>query len=540
MDEATEIRRRLTALEASEAKSRHIEKALREIERRYRRLVENITDAIFTLDTDWNFTYINHGFEKMTGYSIQEMIWHPFSEILAPEYFATMLDWLKSAASDETTESYETELINKDGSKIHVELCITPIFDSSRHSTGSYLVAARDLTQREQALEEVIKAQKLESIGVLAGGIAHDFNNILTGILGNISLAKMYLEAEKSTDKALARLSEAEDASVKAKNLTQRLLTFARGGAPIKKLVSLTNLLVDSVGLALSGSKVKCEFSMPENIWLVEIDDGQINQVINNIVINADQAMPEGGIIHLSAENVNITAKDDIPVKPGYYVKVSIKDHGVGIPRENLSKIFEPYFTTKEKKIGLGLATAYSVIKRHDGFITAESQFGFGTTVYIYLPASPEKFLPKEIEEKQIIEKPEKGMEKTASGKRVLIMDDEAIIRELLCEMLNNMGYQVNTATSGTEAIGLYREAKDSKNPYDVVIIDLTIPGGMGGKETISRIQEIDPDVKAIVSSGYSNDPIMAEYQKYGFKGVIAKPYKINELSEVLQKVIAG
>ena len=539
MVEATEIKRRLAELEVYKARSKNIEKALREIEKRYRRLVENVTDAIFTLDSDWTFTYISHGLEKITGYNIQDMIWHPFSEIVAPECYESILDSLKMAASDEAKESYETNLIHKDGRIIHVELFIMPIFDTSKQSIGSYLVAVQDLTDRKQAIEELLKAQKLESIGSLAGGIAHDFNNVLTGILGNISLAKMYLESEKSSDKALARLLEAEDASIKAKNLTQRLLTFAKGGAPIKKLMPLSDLLRDSVGLALSGSKAKCEFSIPGDLWDVEVDKDQINQVINNVIINSDQAMPEGGIINVIAENIDIKAKDNIPVKPGQYVKISIEDQGIGISPENLPRIFDPYFTTKEKRSGLGLATAYSVVKRHDGFINAESRLGIGTTIYIYLPASTEKSLPEESKKEEIIAPPKPVEAKPISGKgKILIMDDEEIIRELLKEMLTNLGYETNSAAGGTEAIGLYKEAKDSGNPYDAIIVDLTIPGGMGGKETIQRIKEMDPNIKAIVSSGYSNDPIMAEYQKYGFKGVIAKPYKINELSEIIHKVI--
>lgn len=539
-DEIARLSHRIEELEALEAKSRQTEKALRESERRYRKLIENITDTIFTVDADWNFTFISPKFERITGHRVQDLIWHPFFEILAPECIAAARERLMKTAPEEANLPYETDFLHKDGSRIHIELCIMPILDGNGHPTGVTLAAVRDLTGHKQILEETVKTQKLESIGVLAGGIAHDFNNVLTGILGNISLAKVYLESESATDKAIGRLIEAEEASIQAKSLTQRILTFARGGAPIKKAIHIGGLIRNSASLALSGSNVKCEFLIPDDLWQVEADEGQINQVISNIIINAVQAMPEGGIVRAIAENLNVSSKQSLPVKAGPYVKISIQDHGVGIPKENLPKIFDPYFTTKQKRSGLGLATAFSIIKRHEGHITAESQMGVGTTLHVYLPASPEKTAEKKDAKKEAkLEAKPVIMEQPVTGKgKVLIMDDEELIRDLLSEMLTNIGYEVALAISGTETIGIYKEAKQSGKPFDAVIIDLTIPGGMGGKETIQRLREIDPDVKAIVSSGYSNDPIMAEFERYGFKGVIAKPYKIHELSDVLHKVI--
>lgn len=312
---------------------------------------------------------------------------------------------------------------------------------------------------------------------------------------------------------------------MQATSLTQQLLTFSRGGAPIKKKTSVTDLIKDSATFALRGSNVSCNYSFPDDLWLTEADEAQLNQVVNNLVINAQQAMPKGGIIQVSAENMTIHAENTLSLKAGKYVKISIKDQGIGISAECLLKIFDPYFTTKQKGSGLGLATAYSIIKKHGGVISVESELNAGTIFQLYLPA-----LEKEI----LIKK--KAEEKPLIGKgKILLMDDEAVIRTLALRLLKRIGYEVHVANDGAEAIKLYREANE---PFDAVIMDLTIPGGMGGKEAIKKLLEIDPDVKAVVSSGYSNDPIMANFSRYGFKSVIAKPYNIRRLSEVLQKVI--
>jgi CheY-like chemotaxis protein len=338
------------------------------------------------------------------------------------------------------------------------------------------------------------------------------------------------VKQHSSEDKTSERLTEAEKACMRARDLTQQLLTFSRGGAPIKKITSIVNILRDSVNFALSGSRIRCEFSIPDDLWAVEVDEGQITQIINNLIINADQAMPSGGIIRIRAENVNISPKDPIPVKVGEYVKLSIQDEGIGISKEHLPKIFDPYFTTKQKGSGLGLATSYSIIKNHEGHISVESEPNVGTTFHLYIPAIPGKSIAEEKEREK--EAPVMG-----HGK-ILVMDDEEFIRDLATDMLTNIGYQPTVVENGAKAIQLYKKAKESDKPFNAVILDLTIPGGMSGKEVIIRLKEIDPNIKAVVSSGYSNDPIMSEFKKYGFKGVIAKPYKTKELSEVLYRII--
>jgi len=525
--ELLELRRRNIELNESGVWLKAILQAVREGKRRYRILTNSITQAIFTLDANQNFTFLSPEFEDITGHHIQDLLWHPFIEILAPEYVGLVPD---NIVAD---KPFETQFMHKDGRRIAVELSITQILDNSDQPMTVILGAVRDLTEHKQMAGELLKAQKLESIGVLAGGIAHDFNNILTAILGNLSLAKTYIEAHEATDKVLEKLTAAEEMYIQAASITQRLLTFSKGGLPIKKVVPVSGLLIESTNFALSGSNVRCEFSIPDDLWLAEIDAGQVNQVINNIVINADQAMPEGGVVRVCAENATVREDSGLPLQPGAYLKISVEDHGVGISPENLLKIFDPYFTTKQDASGLGLAMSYSIITKHDGYITAESQVGYGTVFHVYIPASPEAASVEGSEEKE-----ESTAEAIMGKGRILVMDDELFIREFVSEVLTNAGHEVTTAVNGTEAVGLYKEAKALQRTYDMVILDLTVPGGDGGKEAIQRLMKIDPEVKAIVSSGYSDHPVMANFREYGFKDALVKPYQIEELSALLHRML--
>ncbi len=393
-----------------------------------------------------------------------------------------------------------------------------------------HLVTVRDITENKQVEEKLLKTNKLRSIDILAGGIAHDLNNIVTVILGYISMVKFDIKGDSNISN---RLAMAEKASLEAKNLAQQLFTFSKGGAPIKKTASIVDIIKDSADFALRGSNVKCDFCLPANLWPVEIDKGQINQAFNNIIINARQAMPDGGLIKIMAENKLIDSdfsENGLGPQKGKHIKISIKDNGVGIPEKQLQKIFVPYFTSKQKGNGLGLATTDSIIKKHNGHIEVNSKPENGATFHIYLPASEKDTTEKEEDKSGII-----------MGKgRVLIMDDDENIRDVSKQMLNSIGYEVSLADDGVNAINLYTKALETERQFDAVIIDLTIPGGMGGRDTIAELAGIDPNVKAIVSSGYPNNPVMANFKMYGFKDVAAKPYKIEELSKILHDVITN
>ena len=368
--------------------------------------------------------------------------------------------------------------------------------------------------------EDLLKGQKLESLGLLAGGIAHDFNNILTAIIGNVSLARMQVG---EGHKAAVRLAASENALARATDLTRQLLTFARGGEPIKKVIEVGGLLKEAASFAIHGSTVNCQFVLADDLWLVEADEGQLSQVIQNLVINARQAMPEGGTLTLEAENIGSTLEGK------RFVQITVTDSGTGIPEHHLQRIFDPYFTTKQLGSGLGLATCYSIIKRHGGNITVTSTLGKGSTFYVDLPAS---------EQGSAFETGLK-MEVVHGSGRVLVMDDEEPVREAAQAMLEELGYTVECAKNGSDTLDLYRQRKEEGTPFSAVIMDLTIPGGMGGKEAINLLLKIDPYVKAIVSSGYSTDPVMANYREYGFVAVLRKPYRPQEMSEILHDCLS-
>lgn len=389
------------------------------------------------------------------------------------------------------------------------------------------LVSMVDITDRVRLEQEIQRTQKLDSLGVLAGGIAHDFNNFLTAISTNISMARMYGNLQEDISEMLR---DAEKASSRAKNLTEQLLTFAKGGKPIRRTVSLPELFRDAAEFALSGSNVRSEYSFPPGLWPVLVDEGQIGQVVNNLVINADQAMPGGGSIEIAAENVLVKGEDPLPLNEGRYVRVSVKDHGVGISKKHLGRVFDPFFTTKQKGSGLGLTTCFTILKNHGGHVRIHSQVDVGTTVEVFLPAS---------EEASAVDGAEEAGPILGEG-RVLVIDDEEMIRRSASEMLRRFGYEAEVAEDGTEGIRRYREALKKGLPFDAVIMDLTIRGGDGGKEAVRELLEIDPDAKVVVSSGYSDDPVMSNFEEHGFREVITKPYRIEEVGRILQKVIAG
>ncbi len=504
------------------------EEALRESEEKYRMVVENAQETIVIL-LDGMLKFTNSRIEALTGYSREELFPRPFIEFIHPADRQMVADrYSQRLEGLGVPNIYPFRIVCKPGDIKWAEVSATPITWEGRPATLNFLT---DITDRKRLEEERQRVDKLESIGVLAGGIAHDFNNILTAILGNISLASM--EAAPGSE-LLDSLEQAEKASLRAKDLTVQLLTFAKGGAPVTKLTSLAGLLKDTARFSLRGSKVKCQFSLPADLWHAEVDAGQVSQVIHNLVINAQQAMPAGGSIEISAENIALSKTQSLgkglPIQAGNYIRITVTDHGGGILAEHLEKIFDPFFSTKQKGSGLGLATSFSIARNHGGHISVESEVGAGSTFYLYLPASTQTVAPEQAEKKAI---------KPAGQARILVMDDQQSVREVAGRMLKRIGYQdIEFAADGAKAIKLYKAALESGHAFSLAILDLTIAGGMGGIMTVRELLRIDPSVKAIVSSGYTDDPVIAKYKEYGFSGMVAKPYTIEELGQAVQDVI--
>ncbi len=386
-----------------------------------------------------------------------------------------------------------------------------------------------DITHRKRTEEELIKTEKLKSFEVMASGIAHDFNNMLSVILGNINFARMILKAE---DQATQKLTEAEIACGRAKELAQQLLSFARVDSLQKKVTLLPTLIRNAVRFALNNSSISSEYDFEDSLFPVEVDEGQIMQAISNIVINGREAMPNGGVIRITAVNVSHPADQESLPAAGDYVKITIRDQGPGIPEPVLGRIFDPYFTTKSLKndqaMGMGLSMSYSIINNHEGHITVESSEGAGTTFSLFLPAAAEP----------VIEDPRQENVQAESKGRILFMDDEKMIRDVTGALLTHMGYEVSCVGDGVEVIELYQKAKEENHPFSCVILDLTIPDGMGGRKTMQKLLELDSEIKVIISSGYGNDPLIQDFRKYGFKGAITKPYKIEELMDTLQRTL--
>jgi PAS domain S-box-containing protein len=416
---------------------------------------------------------------------------------------------------------------------LHEQVSITPVKPGEWNLVGiiTNVTAQHEAEQASNAIEaqlqeELQRSARLESIGILAGGIAHDFNNILTAIMGNLTLALLDAEALPKTERYLR---EAERATLRARDLTQQLLTFAKGGDPVRSEVRLPEIITEVVKFALHGSRAKGEFDLPDGLWLADADKGQLGQVVQNLVINAAQAMPEGGTIHITARNEAVADDSHRPLAPGDYVHISVADTGTGIKAEHLAKIFDPYFTTKQQGSGLGLTIVYSIIRKHNGHIEVESELGRGTTFHFWLPAlrEPQVDLP---EDRVEATKPLKG--------RVLFMDDEGPIIQMAGLLLQRLGFDVEVARDGSEAVQKFEAAHSAGRPFDLVVMDLTVPGGMGGREAMEHLRRIDPGVKAIVSSGYSSDPVLANYRMHGFRGMVVKPFKIEDLTRVLREAM--
>ncbi len=491
--------------------------------------LRSIGDAVIVTDLLGTITLLNRVAEQHTGWTADEAVGRPLAEVFHIINEKTRERCENPVEKVITTGliiglANHTALIRKNGTEIVIEDSAAPVMDSRSKIVGTVLVF-RDVTEKHRLETELLKIEKLESVGLLAGGIAHDFNNLLTSIVGNISLAKMHLDPGNT---AYDRMTEAENASRRATDLTQQLLTFSRGGAPVRKAASIVDIIAESASFTLSGTNVAPTLCVSEDIWNVDVDAGQMSQVFNNLIINAVHAMPRGGNIFFVVSNVILSEDAPPNLKEGRYARITVRDEGLGIPPAQLDHIFDPYFTTKQSGSGLGLTSVYSIIKRHDGHITVESAPSIGTTFDIYLPAS----------QSAPAQRPASDAKAAAGTGTVLVMDDEPLVRDISGSMLSSLGYNVALARHGAEAIEMYRKALNNGTPYDAIIMDLTIPGAMGGGEAIRELLALDPNVRAIVSSGYSNDPIMANFREYGFKGVMTKPYNLGNLGRTLTEIL--
>jgi len=468
----------------------------------------------------------NRAFKDLSGYDDDEI-----AEMPAPHSYFRPNDVAKSIVSiqdelKEGTGALELELLCKDGRTVPIEYSVSSIKNDEGDPKYIILIG-RDVRDRKRIEAQIHHTQKMDAIATLAGGIAHDFNNLLGVITGNVSYA---LSLVNRDDELYHVLLETKNGAKQAQSLTRQLLTFASGGAPIKKISKLNPLIEEAAQFVSRGAKSTCRFDLSPELWPADVDEGQISQVIHNMVINSIQAMPQGGVVTIKTQNVEISPENCFALKEGRYIQITIEDQGTGIKESVLKKIFDPFFSTKDKGSGLGLATAYSIMKRHGGQLKVYSEVGKGTAFHLFLPASPQE---------SCVPIKKRAHEHLGRG-RILLMDDQQSILKMVGRILHGMGYETVFASDGTQAIDVYQKAYETGQTFDLVILDLTIPGGMGGTETMVELQKIDPDVRAVVSSGYSNAPVMSAYENYGFCGVIPKPYSKGQLAELLNELFGG
>jgi PAS domain S-box-containing protein len=490
--------------------------ALQESARTMTDILENTTDAFFALDHDWTFTYLNPEAERLLDRKRDDIIgkelWREFPELIGSAFE----DNYRRVLSDQVAVEFEASDAN---GKVWFEMHAYP-------GGGGVSVFFRDVTERKRIEEERLTTSKLESLGTLAGGIAHDLNNILTVISGNIGLAQ--IEAPSDAGSLLSFLSKAGQAAQHAAHLSSQLLTFSKGGAPIKRVSSISDLLAQAAEFSLYGSNLRADIDLAADLWKAEVDPGQIEQVINALVMNAREAMPHGGTVRISARNVKVD-DDPLAVMPaGRYLKITVADRGTGVPEELTTKIFDPYFTTKPMGSGLGLAISYSIVKKHGGLLHLETSSPEGSTFAFYLPASASQATAADTAMAERVFH--------FNHQRILVMDDEAAIRDLTSQLLTTLGYEVTAVPDGLEAVRIYERALRRGENFQAVILDATIRGGMGGLATIERLRNLDPHVTAIICSGYSDDAALSEFLAYGFRGALPKPFTRRELSDALQR----
>ncbi len=540
---AENINRMSEAISTTVKQCREVEKSLRASEHKYRFLTEHTTDVIWSLDAELRIDYISPSDEKLRGFKAEEVTGRRVWEMVDPVDVARLRDRPQFSRiewehlSNGESRTYEVHLLRKDGERVLAEVTVTAYIDAAGEIKG-YHGKAHDIRERRRLDEERSKVERLQSIGTLAGGIAHDFNNIMMSLFGNIELAKDLLEPGTHP---YALLEEAGRSMSRAVRLTKQLLVFSKGGDPRKHNdVDIASLVEDVASFDLSGSNVRLMFSKGEGSFETAADNGQIEQVVSNIVINARQAMEEGGCIHLHVDRVELGVGDHPQLPSGHYIRVTIRDEGPGIPAGILKRIFEPYFTTKRLGSGLGLATAYSIIEKHEGMLEVTSEEGKGSTFVFHLPVirySGDEGGFADASADANANAPVSTTDPARAAGGVLVMDDEVLICALLKKMFTAEGVYIETVENADAAIIAYRQAFEAGRPFACVILDLTISGGIGGAEVVHELRKIDPDLFAIASSGYSESSVMSECRDHGFDTVIAKPYSRTEMLTLFKRI---
>lgn len=515
------------------SKHREAEQALIHEKHRLDAVIDSIADAVIATDSKGCVERINAEAARLIGVEPDAVHGKPIAEVFVledPRTDKPLKNYRDLISEPGNDEFVEYRLLVKDGAPVLVHAEMRSIADSDEMKRGE-VVAFRDITRTKEHEDELFKNEKLQSISQLAGGIAHDFNNILTAVLGNISVARMGLGEDHPESE---KLHLAEKAALQARTLTQQLLTFSKGGSPVLEATTIDQLVDDCAQFMLRGSNVRCELTKDPQLWPVDADKGQIGQVINNLVINADQAMPDGGILKVSLSNMKNDRKQVRALAAGDYVCIRVQDQGTGIPAENLNRIFDPYFTTKKEGNGLGLASSYSIIQNHQGIIVVDSTIGEGSTFAVYLPKSVNVESAEEVQANAPVED-----ETVHSGHgRILVMDDMEAMMMVAGEIIGMLGYEVTLTSDGEQAIEVYQQAKESGHPFAAVVFDLTVPGGMGGEEACNILRKYDPSLVAIASSGYSTSNIMSEWESSCFDAVVPKPYRIKEMSAALHRLL--
>ncbi len=495
----------------------------------YAQIVSSSTDMLALLNNKYIYSAANTAYLQRYKLTSEQLIGHSVSEVFGEEFFKTVIkpNADRCLAGEEVNNQAWFNF--PEFGERYMDITYYPYTDDENRIQG-FVVNGRDITKQHEMEKELFNARKLESVGVLAGGIAHDFNNILTGLFGNIELAKLKLPQDHA---AYTYIETANQALEEATHLTKQLLTFAKGGDPILEAVNVAQVIESSLEFNLSGGNVKTVLNLPDKLWQAKADKGQLSQVIANLTLNAKQAMPEGGTLYIDVENIQDIKENTVPHLSGDFVKINMRDEGAGISDKHLGKIFDPYFTTKQTGSGLGLTTVYSIIAKHNGHISIDSKLGIGTTFTLYFPADKSSHKTTDTSPLSVSE------QSASTSKYILVMDDEEMVRELSIQMLEVCGYTGSCAADGKDTLEKYISANKSGNPFDIVIMDLTIPGGIGGKETVKKLLAIDPEARVIVSSGYSTDPVMANYSDYGFKGRLVKPFRVTDLRKELSRVMA-